>query len=141
MSAEIVIKYSDIPALKLGAKVVPVFPVVEGEAEDLSFSVSPALPKGLSLDKKTGSITGIPETVGSSKHTVKVADSKRDITVIVVKPSLKIFEDWVVESEINPSFQTAFERWLAKHKADYKPTATHVRDFDCAYKDYLGGKK
>src|SRR6478736_5900938 len=46
-----------------------------GGALPYTWSVSPALPAGLSFNTQSGAITGTPGTVGTSSHTFTLADS------------------------------------------------------------------
>lgn len=142
MSADIEIKYPENVTVPVGKQMSGITPEIKGEVtEDVTFSVTPHLPKGLSLDKRTGAITGKPETPGTSKHTFKASGAKQEI-IITIKSPLKNYEAWIIEKEIQQSVITPFERWLAKRgKEEYKSESVYVRDYDKAYSDYLGGKK
>jgi hypothetical protein len=142
MSAEIELKYPENLTLPVGTRMADITPEITGEAtEDFSFSVSPQLPKGLSLDKKTGAITGKPENPGAGKHTIKAAGAKQEIASIIASP-LKNYAAWIIQKEIPQSLITPFERWLARRsKEEYKSESGYSRDYDKAYSDYLGGKK
>ena len=60
------------------------------------WSVTPALPSGLSLNTQSGDISGTPDTVGSSPHTFTLADSSvppqtvEQSLTLTIKPPLSI---------------------------------------------------
>src|SRR5689334_3011192 len=54
------------------------------------WSVTPALPDGLSLNTQSGAITGTPSTVGTSSHTFTLADSSVPPQTIATSLSLTI---------------------------------------------------
>ncbi len=66
----------------LGAPVSPNLPTVTGS--DLSWSVAPALPAGLSLDASTGAITGTPTAIhAAAPYTVTAANVGGSASVVL----------------------------------------------------------
>ena len=67
-----------------------------GGASPYLWSVTPALPTGLSLNTQSGAITGTPGTVGTSSHTFTLADSSIPTQTVeqslslTIKPPLSI---------------------------------------------------
>jgi hypothetical protein len=66
------LNYPTPPAFVVNTKITPLTPTVVGTVT--SYSVSPALPAGLSLSTTTGVISGIPTTAAAkASYTVKAS--------------------------------------------------------------------
>jgi N-acetylneuraminic acid mutarotase len=76
------LNYPTPPAFVVSTAIAPVKPTVVGEVT--SYSVSPALPAGLSLSTTTGVISGTPTTVAAkASYTVKAANAEGGTTATV----------------------------------------------------------
>ena len=83
--------------LTRGAMMAPVTALATGGARDYSFSISPALPAGLSIDADSGTIAGTPtEASATTGYTVTVTDgtgatNTAGLNVTVDHPALGFF--------------------------------------------------
>jgi len=76
------LSYPSLPTFVVGTAIAPLKPTVHGDVT--SFSVSPALPAGLSLDTTSGVISGAPTSVtAKASHTVTATNSGGSTTATV----------------------------------------------------------
>lgn len=76
------LRYSTPPAFVINTAIAPLTPTVVGEVT--SYSVSPALPAGLSLNTTTGVISGTPTSVAAkANYTVTATNAGGSTTAIV----------------------------------------------------------
>jgi hypothetical protein len=76
------LKYPTPPAFVVNTKITPLTPKVVGAVT--SYGVSPALPKGLTLDVTSGVISGAPTSVATkANYTVKASNAAGSTTAVV----------------------------------------------------------
>lgn len=76
------LKYPNAPEFVVNSAITPLTPGVPGTVT--GYSVSPALPAGLSLDTSSGVISGTPTIAAAeAKYTVKVSNAAGSTTAIV----------------------------------------------------------
>jgi len=83
--------YSESANIFIVGRPITALAPTSSESDKISaFSVSPALPSGLTFDKQTGKISGTPLAAGSTSHTI-TAKSDADFTLTTASLTLNVY--------------------------------------------------
>ena len=98
----------------VGKQIGTIMPVKVHEDKHVLFSVSPSLPRGLDLDRKTGAITGTPSaTTGKVVYTITARNLRGQERV---KIAFAVSGDW----QITHPKEWSVEMWQTWFKDELK---------------------